>query len=216
MSTEDFYDTEDPYRPNLYLTTAHEMRNYRQSIKVVHYGITRRDSDAYSDPAWGRQQATLMQLTREFFGITVSARKARLRKPPQPNSLTVDSVIMPSGQVIQTILAPTDPANANRQQTGAFILWKGWGKKKIRKVQRNRPAGWHGNHPEQKPRERWGTRESIATIPEWVPPARTKLYGRKRPALPKAIAEMEYDDDKTQIVATLNTDDFNELFADDV
>jgi hypothetical protein len=56
----------------------------------------------------------------------------------------------------------------NIQHTGAFILWKGFGRKKIRKKQRMRPQGWHGNHPEQKPRERF-TRDTLEDCPMWAP-----------------------------------------------
>lgn len=59
----------------------------------------------------------------------------------------------------------------NIQHTGAFVLWKGFGKKKIRKSQRKRPAGWHGNHPEQKPIKRFG-RETLDEIPTLSPAAR--------------------------------------------
>lgn len=55
----------------------------------------------------------------------------------------------------------------NVQHTGAFNLWKGFGKKKIRKSQRNRPAGWHGNHPEQKPIKH--DRETLDDLPTWTP-----------------------------------------------
>ncbi len=64
--------------------------------------------------------------------------------------------------------APEQSATQNKQHTGAFVLWKGFGKKKIRKKQRMRPQGWHGNHPEQKPMRRF-TRDVLEDVPQWAP-----------------------------------------------
>jgi hypothetical protein len=93
--------------------------------------------------------------------------------PGLPNRMSVPEVILPDGTVTKTVAtAPSTPV-VNRQQTGAFVLWKGFGKKKIRKSQRNRPAGWHGNHPEQKPMK--VSRETLNDIPEWTPLAKQRL-----------------------------------------
>lgn len=65
--------------------------------------------------------------------------------------------------------APEDKIT-NVQHTGAFVLWKGFGRKKIRKVQRKRAqqVGWHGNHPEQKPRDSF-SRDTLEDVPMWAP-----------------------------------------------
>lgn len=53
-----------------------------------------------------------------------------------------------------------------RRNLQLSVTWKmkGWGKKKIRKVQRHRGPGWHGNHPDQKPIKRW-SRELLEYLP---------------------------------------------------
>jgi len=65
----------------------------------------------------------------------------------------------------QVIKAEEAPA-PNSQHTGAFVLFKGFGKRKIRKVQRKRAqqAGWHGHHPEQKPRDSF-SRDTLEDLP---------------------------------------------------
>lgn len=95
-------------------------------------------------------------------------------------------------------VAPKVDANKNIQHTGAFVLWKGFGKKKIRKSQRNRPAGWHGNHPEQKPIKRYG-RETIDEIPMMSPASRII-----EESVPDFIDEVEIEEqEREQISETL-------------
>ncbi len=99
--------------------------------------------------------------------------------------------------------APGTPA-ANHNEKGGFVLWKGFGKRKVRKSQRNRPAGWHGNHPDQKPRDKFGKRESIADLPIWTPPAKEKI---KLEAVEMEPMVSE-DDERDRIIATLEYDHF--------
>ena len=91
---------------------------------------------------------------------------------------------------------------ANHNSTGAFILWKGFGKKKIRKSQRNRPAGWHGSHPKQKPIR--VSRETLDDIPIWSPEPKEKIK------IERAQDEMfdvdEYERD--QAIAALEYENF--------
>lgn len=72
-------------------------------------------------------------------------------------------------KALMEAVKPSIKPGDNIQHTGAFILWKGFGKKKIRKSIRNRPAGWHGNHPEQKPIKH--DRETLDSIAQWTPPS---------------------------------------------
>lgn len=82
---------------------------------------------------------------------------------------------------------------------------KGWGKKKIRKAQRKRPAGWHGSHPEQKPIK--VEREAISDLPQWAPPAEEapelteeiyeELYFDENEERDLLVAEIEHDFDET-------------------
>lgn len=67
-----------------------------------------------------------------------------------------------------TIYKPETPTQ-NIQHTGAFVLWKGFGRRKIRKSQRRRPAGWHGNHPEQMPIKRYSRKTIEDLLPQLSP-----------------------------------------------
>ena len=93
---------------------------------------------------------------------------------------------------------------ANHNATGAFILWKGFGKKKIRKAQRQRPAGWHGNHPEQKPIK--VSREALDDIPLWTPPAQEKIKIERENSGWSPDTEEEFRRD--QIIAELQHENF--------
>lgn len=142
----------------------------------------------YSDPKWGHEMAEMARRLREDFRKPLS--------PGRPNLLTVDTVIRPDGTKVITVKSPRaapGTAAANHNSTGAFILWKGFGKKKIRKAQRNRPSGWRGNHPEQKPRERFG-RETLDDIPAWTPPLKAR-------SMPREIVTTEDDWDYGREIA---------------
>ena len=70
----------------------------------------------------------------------------------------------------EQVIKAEEAAPPNSQHTGAFVLYKGFGKRKIRKVQRKRAqqAGWHGRHPEQKPRDSF-SRDTLEDVPMWAP-----------------------------------------------
>lgn len=113
--------------------------------------------------------------------------------------LKYEAPTRPSIRVIPDIkpqYVKEESATRNMQHTGAFVLWKGFGKKKIRKSQRNRPAGWHGNHPEQMPRKNF-TRDTLKDLPQWTPSSSQE--GRDHPDLFNdeefiPLAESEYFD----------------------
>lgn len=93
-------------------------------------------------------------------------------------------------------------STGNVQHTGAFVLWKGFGKKKIRKSQRNRPAGWHGNHPEQKPVKRY-SRESLDELPIWEPPKRIEAQDENTIESDEFLPDEE---DRESAIALLSQD----------
>lgn len=104
--------------------------------------------------------------------------------------------------------------NENLQGTGAFKL-RGWGKRKIRKVQRMRPAGWHGNHPEQKPIK--VNRETLDQVPQWAPPVAEiaePVYERYEPIYPLAQSyevlepDLTEEEERDALIASLANEEF--------
>lgn len=92
---------------------------------------------------------------------------------------------------------------------------KGWGKKKIRKAQRMRPAGYHGSRPSQKPLK--VERETLDDIPMWAP--EEKGYARLDATFEDfdeifqdQEQELEYiESEERDYLAQLMQDDFTEL-----
>lgn len=101
----------------------------------------------------------------------------------------------------ENVIKAEESATLNIQHTGAFVLWKGFGKKKIRKSQRMRPQGWHGNHPSQKPMERFG-RETLDELPQWTP-AKTTVVRREMDEI-----EDDYDYVREEIAEELSLENF--------
>lgn len=95
---------------------------------------------------------------------------------------------------------------ANHNQTGAFILWKGYGKRKVRKVQRNRPQGWHGNHPEQKPLK--VSRETLDDVPIWTPPTKEATPRIENIQIEELVEDLE----REELASTIE-EDWTSIFA---
>lgn len=93
-------------------------------------------------------------------------------KPVEEHSGERLSIVYPGQNRLFVVDNPLLPdASQNSNHTGAQVIWKGFGKKKIRKSQRKRPAGYHGPRPDHDPLKRY-TRESIIDIPMWAPPGK--------------------------------------------
>lgn len=82
---------------------------------------------------------------------------------------------------------------------------KGWGKKKIRKAQRKRPAGWHGPHPKQKPLK--VERDTLNDIPQWAPPR----FDEQEESIDQHIYMS--DDEERDLLAGFIQNDFDEAFG---
>lgn len=200
VSSADVYDDNGSQHTALYISRGDEIKQ----VRVVFGDGRPKDRDPYSDPTWGKEMSALAQRTREYFGL----RKPL--SPGRPNLLTVDTVVFRDGARIPTTSAPRlapGTAMANHNSTGAFILWKGFGKKKIRKSQRNRPAGWHGSHPKQKPMK--VSRETLNDIPVWTPGPKDQV---------KIERSKEYFDadeyERDQAIAELVHENFDAVFME--
>jgi len=149
-------DKEDPrWWPILSVQPRREVF-CKPRLITVRNGIIQKPVDPLRNTAeWG-----LLEMQRRILRAEDAARPI----PGKPNRLTTASVIKSDGEIVATVSPTQYERPVNHQSTGAFVLYKGFGKKKIRKVQRRRPQGWHGNHPEQKPHDKWGDRETLNDI----------------------------------------------------
>lgn len=201
IAVEDIYrpDKDDRRWPMLSVQPRSEVF-WRPYIRVVINGVVQRPKDAYKDKDWGAVEAA-----RRFLFADNDAKP----RPGLPNRLSTAEVIHPDGSVSRTVINESS-AKPNIQQTGAFVLWKGFGKKKIRKSQRMRPQGWHGNHPEQKPHERWGTRETFDDLPLWAPPSSVQAAKTSQVEIDRDSEE----DYRAEAIAALDAaEDFAAVFG---
>lgn len=142
----DTHSTEETPVPLLSTMQGWELRYSAERTVFVHDAGTAKREKLSDD--WWRENVEKYMAT-----LPKSSAHIRVTRAVSPQYMPEDKTV-------------------NIQHTGAFVLWKGFGKKKIRKSQRKRPAGWHGNHPEQKPREKWGKREALDDVPMWAPQGR--------------------------------------------
>lgn len=84
---------------------------------------------------------------------------------------------------------------------------KGWGKKKIRKAQRMRPAGYHGSRPAQKPIK--VERDTLDNVAQWTPQRTEELE-----LVWDEPEDFFIDDDteREELIASIE-EDFAEVFA---
>jgi len=222
ISATDIYDSEDGERGRALLSILRpgELKSSHRNVYTVATGKFIRESDPYTDAGWGLRIARVnAELRMEELKRQRRSRALSFPRPKsigQANGLTVATVVMPDGCLVRTIarprtgesmaaitgaLSPGTPI-ANHNEKGGFVLWKGFGKKKVRKSQRNRPAGWHGNHPAQKPIK--VSRETLDDVPIWTPEAKLKLRAASMYDEPSA----HEDEERDQIIATLTQEPF--------